>query len=553
MARPIRIPFVSDVREFLKGTRDVEAGLDDVADSLDDLSREAAGSGQEAGQELADGFQRSASDIIREAERAGEEAGQALAQGLREGRPADELADEFRAAARRVEADVQAAAAEVESSTEKMERSFRDAFDGARKESSDAGRDVGRNVDDGFDRAKAGAEDFRDEANDTAREAAASFDGSAASIGDAFQEVAANAFVGFGAAGAAAGLAAAAGLGFVFSAMEKAKEEAQDVRDHIGEITGELNDVRLEGADSLEVIADRMRQMSEASEETATKLQDLRDLAEGITEIDFESVVRGLSGDPEALERTIDAIERELEVLEGQEDLSLREGAIHADRVERAEELLGLLTDERSARREAQEEHQLLIDAGIEDIARDIEARRARKDAANAFLEEEAAAAESFRETWATSVSDAYAEAGGAIEQFVEDGKFNLDDYMAHANAQAEALRAYQQNLVESSSYLSEQAMQYVLSLGPRAAPALAAFVEAPASKKQQLAEIWNSLGLTSSDSYVTGLEQNMPGTIPGPKIVPQVDDGPVQAWKRRIGDQVVWIDVRARGMNQIA
>lgn len=110
--------------------------------------------------------------------------------------------------------------------TEKLERSFKDLADSAK----DSGRDIGRSMDDGFDKAKDGAEEFKSEANSTAREAAASFDGSAESIGDAFQEVAANAFAGFGPVGALAGLAAAAGIGLAaagFEAVGEANEESQ--------------------------------------------------------------------------------------------------------------------------------------------------------------------------------------------------------------------------------------------------------------------------------------------------------------------------------------
>lgn len=110
--------------------------------------------------------------------------------------------------------------------TEKLERSFKDLADSAK----DSGRDIGRGMDDGFDKAKDGAEEFKDEANSTAREAAASFDGSAESIGEALQEVAANAFAGFGPVGAAAGLAAAAGIGLAaagFETVQEAEEESK--------------------------------------------------------------------------------------------------------------------------------------------------------------------------------------------------------------------------------------------------------------------------------------------------------------------------------------
>lgn len=133
--------------------------------------------------------------------------------------------------------------------TRELERSMRDAqrrTEDAKDEIRDlrteldragrAGKDAGRDIDRGMRDAKDGVNDFKDEANSTAREAAASFDGSAESIGDAFQEVAANAFAGFGPAGAVAGLAAAAGLGAVTAELTRQQEEADKLRERLAGI-----------------------------------------------------------------------------------------------------------------------------------------------------------------------------------------------------------------------------------------------------------------------------------------------------------------------------
>lgn len=118
---------------------------------------------------------------------------------------------------------------EAERAVEDLAEKFDEVRKGAR-DAADAGKDAGRDIDDGMRKASDGAEDFKQEANSTAKEAAASFDGSAESIVDAFQEVAANAFEGFGPVGAAAGLAAAAGIGLAvagFEEVQKRQEEAE--------------------------------------------------------------------------------------------------------------------------------------------------------------------------------------------------------------------------------------------------------------------------------------------------------------------------------------
>ncbi|KNY06867.1 hypothetical protein [Microbacterium sp. GCS4] len=134
------------------------------------------------------------------------------------------------------------------SATDDLERGMRDAqrrtddaADEIRKlrdELNKAGRqgkNTGDDIDDGFSRAKQGAEEFKDEANQTAREAAASFDGSAESIGDVFQELAANAFGGFGPAGAVAGIAAAAGIGLAISGFTQIGEASEESKQRAAE------------------------------------------------------------------------------------------------------------------------------------------------------------------------------------------------------------------------------------------------------------------------------------------------------------------------------
>jgi hypothetical protein len=125
-----------------------------------------------------------------------------------------------------------------EKAGEKLESSFRDIA----KASKRAGDDVGTSMDDGFNKAKRGADDFKDEAKSTAKEAAASFDGSAESIGDAFQEVAANALEGFGPLGAAAGVAIAAGLGTGMAALEKFNDALESSREAAFDFASDLED-----------------------------------------------------------------------------------------------------------------------------------------------------------------------------------------------------------------------------------------------------------------------------------------------------------------------
>lgn len=105
-----------------------------------------------------------------------------------------------------------------------------------------AAKDAGDDTRRGMERAEDGVKEMGNEAESTAKEAAASFDGSAESILDAFQEVAANAFAGFGPAGAIAGLAIAAGIGIATQAFQEAEQAAEELRQKANEYANDAVD-----------------------------------------------------------------------------------------------------------------------------------------------------------------------------------------------------------------------------------------------------------------------------------------------------------------------
>ena len=170
---------------------------------------------------------------------------------------------------------------------ERLEDKVSAAFKGMGDDARKAGKDIGREVKDGTDKAGDGLNEMKDEAAGTAREAAASF-GSIEDGADALQEVLANAFVGFGPAGMAAGLVAAAGIGLAISAMQEsaetataAKQKAVDMVDALAEAGGSLADVDV--AERIkswgrEVIEDNW--MTFWADESSTKFQEVAKDAE---------------------------------------------------------------------------------------------------------------------------------------------------------------------------------------------------------------------------------------------------------------------------------
>lgn len=141
--------------------------------------------------------------------------------------------------ARKVQESLEDVADEMKDVSKESDRTADDISDDLRsieRDADQAGRKIGTDLDDGFKKAKRGADDFKSEAKQSGREAAASFSGEFEDVGDVIQEVAANAFGGFGPAGEAAGLAAAVGLGVVMTALSDQAEKLDELKEKFADM-----------------------------------------------------------------------------------------------------------------------------------------------------------------------------------------------------------------------------------------------------------------------------------------------------------------------------
>lgn len=117
---------------------------------------------------------------------------------------------------------------DAEGAADRMEKSFRDLAQDTKKQARAMGDDIKGSYDKAAVDVGEATTQMSEDGFSNAKEVAASFDGSAESIVDGFQGAAAEMFSGFGPAGAAAGLAAAAGIGLVTAELEKQKERASE-------------------------------------------------------------------------------------------------------------------------------------------------------------------------------------------------------------------------------------------------------------------------------------------------------------------------------------
>lgn len=120
MAKGISINFLADVRDFLKGTKNVEDQLDDVADSLDVVAKE----GDQATEKLEDGFR----ELAKAAKKSGDDIGDGMKKGFKEASEgADALSENTKSNAKEVAASFDGS---IESIADGFQGLAAEAFEG---------------------------------------------------------------------------------------------------------------------------------------------------------------------------------------------------------------------------------------------------------------------------------------------------------------------------------------------------------------------------------------------------------------------------------------
>ena len=373
MAKGISINFLADVRDFLKGTKNVEDELDDVADSLDDVARE------------------------------GDQA------------------------------------------TEKLEDSFRELAKAAKK----SGDDVGDGMKKGFKKAEEGSDALKENAQSNAKEVTASFDGSVESIIDGFQGLASEAFEGFGAAGAIAGFALAAGIGIATAEFQKNEEAAQKAKERIAELGQAMIDAGAGGEKPLEAVVESLQAIVTNSDDAVKKFQDISRAAKFVGN-DAEDLALAYAGQADALEGQLDVIQDLIDKEQKQVDKQVEHGSRFAAI---GEAKVGTLKQQQEELKKVQEETEAA--AAIEE----------------AYLAAGGAEAQAKADAIGL-INDAYDDVVGSVTDFInaETGILDVEAYLAAIDARSKALEDYQTNLAKSG--LSTEQKDALNSMGVDAAAA---------------------------------------------------------------------------------
>lgn len=216
---------------------------------------------------------------------------------------------------------------DMSDAAKKIDRDLTKALDSVKDESKDAGRALGRNVKDGTDKAGDGLGELKDEAKGTAKEAAASF-GSIEDAAGALQEVAANAFSGFGPAGMAAGIVAAAGIGLAVSALtdhadkinenkEKMLGLAQTIRDNGGVLR--QSDYISAMEDYGYAIQDSKEWFEIFQEDAISGFEKIKKIAEE-TGVSTKQIFKGAFGDMKSSQTELDSVNRKIQELKDKKE-----------------------------------------------------------------------------------------------------------------------------------------------------------------------------------------------------------------------------------------
>jgi hypothetical protein len=326
---------------------------------------------------------------------------------------------------------------------DKLEEKFSDTIKSV-KDLGDASESSLRKTKRGADDAGDGMQDLKREANSTAKEAAASFDGSAESIVDAFQEVAAQAFEGFGPAGAIAGLAAAAGIGLAMSAFSDFQEQQK----RMAELAAELGEQYIEsghvGADAIQNIVDKLKEMATTSDESAISLRDVEYAAKNIEE-QFGELAQAYAGGQEDLADYIQKLkDKEQAEKDAAENANETEGRYFGEKKSRYEETINSLEEVQEAQEKAAESERLANEAGLPALQAKAEA--------------------------IAGINAAYDNTVNSITDYVdaESGILDVDAYLAAIEARRQALVDYQNNLVAAN--LTDEQKSALNAMGQEAA-----------------------------------------------------------------------------------
>lgn len=447
-----------------------------------------------------------AKDAAQDIDKTTDELKRLAAQGKDAQRALDELNRE--AASEKFDQmgkDAKAAAAKVDSAFDSVARSAKTNFDKVDKEIKEAG-------DEGF-------KDLKEEAGQSGREAAQSFSGQFSDITGFVQETAAQAFAGFGPLGAAAGVAAALGIGLITKAFGDASEAAAQAKARIADWTSAIIDAQ--GKVTNDVVQQKLRDLF-ASDENTDKLHDMREEARK-AKVDFVDYALALSGSADAQARLVQQFRIQSGLLSQNTNLTGDNAAAATDQaiaLQSVADRLGInnnemgtgvrnandYADAQSRMSTATDDTTTATDAqtkALADVAAQQEAARQATDAHRQALEDFTDPAQTFVDLL-TQQGNKAKETGGKLKTAGQ----SIGDFIKTLGSQ---VRAQQQFAANLNTLVDRGFSQgFIASLeakGPAAAQAIADLTHASPAEVARINRLWAAQADVNSKSWLDRLE----------------------------------------------
>ncbi len=481
--RDLTFRFLSDTDRF---------DLTDPAHQLDELGATAQDTGRQL-DDLATADPRldRVGDEARDTDRRLDDlADQAKSTGKR----LDDLGDQAKAGGGKLDDlgdQAKSTASRVDDAFDAIARSSRSNLDKTREQ---------------LDKTSDGLDEFKDEASQSGREAAASFSGGFDDITDLVQETAANAFAGFGPVGAAAGIAAAAGIGFLVNAAQEAKER-------IKELAAGLLELRLDP--SMDTAGGRIKQVLDQFKDDGN-LTRFRDAAEqaGVKWADF---VLAMTGDRAALDRVNAQIDATTGRYSALQDVLLTSGRAGTD-------LENALIDQGVALDDADRAASAYTDPTLSQlITRQDEAAQAAEDHAAAVsslgdaIDGFADPATTYSELLATkqenerasaqATADATSSQSDSWADYARDVDISVSEYLTALAKQVTAQEDWADNLdTLARRGVQDGVLEQLAKLGPEGAPLVAKLTTASDAELAKLVDLYTRQGKAAGDRVAGGI-----------------------------------------------
>jgi hypothetical protein len=488
MGRPISIGVASDTREFSSGIkRGVIEPLEDAADSLDDVQRK----GDQAGTELVGAFkkaQQEVSDFKREQAEAARELGQ------------------------------------------KWKGAGADLGDGIRKGAHDADE---------------GVKTLKENVGANAKEMAASFDGSVSGMAGGLQGLVAEMTEGFGPAGLAAGVLAAAGIGLVQTALEGGQEDAAAFKERVADLTAEFIKTGKAGGTSVDFLADKLQQMATETEDGKTSLGDLYKLVRTAGEGSFRSIAQAYAGNSKDLDKLVAGQQRHLDALRATEEVRQQSefGYTHtrselSKQVDAQQEVVDKLNDAKRAAHEAAIEQAAYAASGAAELQRKAElidaAKEAQEGAKQSALDsmspmeaitEATGHAEEAERLRAQATADGTKDSSDDWTDFAKSVHASADEILTAFEGQITAMEQWNTNSATVRQKYGDATLKFFTDMGPSGKAALQTALDTWTGTdwtrlQNDSARQMAAAGAAGATAYDQSLRGGIPSSVTGPRVV---------------------------------